>query len=66
MENIGLVISLGVFGLGAVLLGLGSFSFKFRAVTNKKAWDGKTKPLLLAGLLLTAVGIGLVYLTYPR
>ena len=66
MENIGLIVSLGVFGLGAVLLALGSFSFKFRAITNKKAWDGKTKPLLLWGLLFTLVGLGLLYFTYPR
>ncbi|RVU54007.1 hypothetical protein [Anaerosphaera multitolerans] len=33
-------------GLGALLLAISSFSYDWRAFTNKKAWGGKTLPAL--------------------
>lgn len=59
-----LIISLIIFGIGAVIAGLGGFSFYFRAITNKKAWDGKTKPLILIGTIFLVIGLIMIYLTY--
>ncbi|MDH6366220.1 MULTISPECIES: hypothetical protein [unclassified Breznakia] len=43
-------------GIGIILLAGASISYRFRAFTNKKAWDGKTLPLLKIGLFLFIIG----------
>ena len=61
MFHLGLVI----LSVGAVFAALGSISFKFRAITNKKAWDGKTRPLLFFGAILIVIGMAIMYIFYP-
>lgn len=55
--DINILISCGVIGGGVVLLMIGGGIFNYRAYTNKRAWEGKTKPFLKAGLLVTVLGI---------
>jgi NADH:ubiquinone oxidoreductase subunit 2 (subunit N) len=57
MEKTLLFVSLALFVVGFALLALGSWSFWFRAVTNKQAWGGKTKPFLLWGTVLFVLGV---------
>lgn len=40
-------------------------SYRFRAFTNKQAWNGKTFPFLVTGVIFSIVGIILVYIFYP-
>jgi uncharacterized membrane protein YgdD (TMEM256/DUF423 family) len=49
--------------IGGVMLGVGflflicaTFSYRFRAFTNKKAWDGKTRPFVKLALVFFVVG----------
>lgn len=66
MENplfIGAVI---VLFIGFLFLGLSGASFRWRAFTNKPAWDGLTKPLLVIGLIIFLIGLALVYFFYPE
>ena len=59
-----MLIAIIVLGLGVLFLLLGSLSFRFRAMANKRAWNGKTKPLLGIGIVLLIAGIVLVYFAY--
>lgn len=56
MMNTGLAL----FIAGLLGLGIGGASFKIRAVFNKKAWGGITKPFLLVGIFLAIVGLVIV------
>lgn len=51
--------------IGLFFLFLGRKIFKFRAITNKKAWGGFTLPLIIIGLLIIGVGLILIYKFYP-
>ena len=59
------LISIVVLFISFLLLGLGGFSFKLRAVTNKRAWDGWTKPLSISGAILFIIALILLYTFYP-
>lgn len=59
------MISIFIFFIGAFLIGLSGMVYEWRAFTNKKAWNGLTKPLLFIGLPVTLIGIALIYLFYP-
>lgn len=51
--------------VGVFLLMIGGGIFQFRAITNKKAWEGKTKPFLKLGLVVFIPGlIGLIITAY--
>ncbi|QIL46776.1 hypothetical protein G7081_06705 [Vagococcus coleopterorum] len=65
MEQTLFLISIAVLFLGFAFLGLSGGIFRLRALTNKKAWDGWTKPFLLIGAVLFLVGLVLVYIFYP-
>lgn len=49
----GLVISI----IGILLLMAGGVSFQGRALRNKPAWDGHTKPLLRWGMIILVIGM---------
>ncbi|MDR1969985.1 MAG: hypothetical protein LBQ11_01395 [Candidatus Nomurabacteria bacterium] len=66
MEDTLFITSLIVLGTGAALAAAGSVSFFVRAVLNKKAWDGLTRPLLATGAIVAIVGLILLYFTYPK
>lgn len=61
-----LSISLVILFIGFIFLGLSGISFRWRAFTNKPAWNGLTKPFLLIGLLTFIIGLILVYIFYPK
>jgi hypothetical protein len=65
VDDLGLVISLAVFGVGALFLALAGIMFRIRAIANRKAWDGGTVPLTVIGLIVAAVGLALIYFNYP-
>ena len=46
-------------------MGIGGIVFRWRAFTNQRAWEGATRPMLIIGLVTFAIGIVLVYVTYP-
>lgn len=56
-----MILAIVVFVAGVLCLALGSISFRVRAIANKPAWGGATKPLLLAGILIFAAGLALLY-----
>ncbi|MBU5292961.1 hypothetical protein FYJ27_09860 [Anaerosalibacter bizertensis] len=59
------IFSIGILLIGFVFIGLGKMSYRFRAFTNKQAWNGKTFPFLVTGVIFSIVGIILVYIFYP-
>jgi amino acid transporter len=67
MENMDmfLLIALVVLFIGVCLAGRGGICFRIRAVSNKRAWDGPVKPLLISGAVIMIIGIALVYFAYP-
>lgn len=67
MENqISFIVSMVVLFVGAVFLSLSGISYRWRAFTNKRAWDGLTLPFLKIGILVFAIGLIMVYLFYPK
>jgi hypothetical protein len=62
--NLGLVVSLAVFGIGAVFLALAGGWFRVRAIANRKAWNGGTIPLTVVGLIFAGAGLVLIYINY--
>lgn len=54
-----------LFIIGAACLCLASLSFRFRAISGKNAWGGKTKQFIFIGLPITIISLGLIYLFYP-
>ena len=65
MRHTFLIISVVVLLVGIVLLATGGIIFRVRAVTNKKAWNGGTKPFILTGLIVFAIGLIGLLITYP-
>lgn len=46
-----------VFVIGIVAAGLGGINFYWRAITNKKAWEGIAKPALIIGVVAIVIGL---------
>lgn len=46
-------------------MGMSKLSFKWRAFTNKPAWNGATIPFLMIGIVFFIIGLILVYSFYP-
>ena len=63
--EIGFVASVIILLAGILLMGIGGIVFRWRAFTNQRAWEGATRPMLIIGLVTFAIGIVLVYVTYP-
>ena len=59
-----MTIAIVVFIVGLALLALSGLSFRIRAIANKPAWNGLTRPLLLFGLIIFAVCLVLLYFAY--
>ncbi|MBW4827440.1 MAG: hypothetical protein KZY61_07345 [Clostridiaceae bacterium] len=59
------MFSIGILLIGFLFLGLGNMSYRFRAFRNKQAWNGKTLPFLVIGVIFFITGIILVYIFYP-
>lgn len=59
-------ISLVIFFVSWALLGLASVLYRWRAFTNKKAWNGMVIPLIVFGFVLLAVSLIMIYLNYPK
>lgn len=49
--------SLVIMAIGVLLLIAGGISFQWRALNNKPAWDGHTRPLLAWGIVVFIIGI---------
>lgn len=58
--------SLIVFFLAAAFLGLSGMLYRWRAFTNKKAWNGMVLPFAVVGCLLMILALVLIYIHYPR
>jgi hypothetical protein len=52
--------SLIVFFAGMFFAAVGSTSFRFRAIANKKAWGGITLPAGIIGVFLLILGVTLL------
>lgn len=65
VENTLFLISVGVLFIGFISLCIGSSIFKWRAFTNKPAWNGGTIPFIVLGSMFSILGILLVYVFYP-
>ncbi|MCY6959811.1 hypothetical protein OW729_14415 [Clostridium sp. ZC22-4] len=65
MQNSLFLISIGILFIGFLFLGMSGFSFKWRAFTNKPAWNGNTLPFLVIGSIFSVTGLILVYVFYP-
>lgn len=61
-----LTISLAIFFIGVFLLAWSGANFDWRAVRNKRAWNGWTLPLLSVGLPLAIIGLVMIWATFPR
>ena len=61
-----LIIGIVIFFMGMICFSLGRSIFKGRALLNKKAWNGATKPLLVLGVLLGIIGLIIIVLTMPK
>lgn len=59
------LVAIAVLFIGFACLGISGAIFDWRAIRNKKAWNGLTKPFLVAGGLFTFLGLLLVYIFYP-
>ena len=59
-----MLIAIIVLAAGGLLLFGSSMSFHFRAIANKPAWDGMTRPLLGIGAVVFVIGLVLVFLAY--
>ena len=66
MEDIGLKVSLVVFGVGVLFLADASIMFRLRAIANRKPWDGGTLPLAAIDLIIFLIGVVLIYFNYER
>lgn len=64
MHNL-FTISILILIAGFLFIGAGGFSFKFRALMNKKAWGGKTVMFFKIGIVLSIIGGIMVYSYYP-
>lgn len=61
-----LIIGIILFLLGLGLSLLGKFSFKIRAIANKKAWGGSTLPMMIIGIITTLISLIFIYIGYPK
>lgn len=55
-------IGIVLFAVGAVFAALFGLSFRLRAIMNKRAWDGPTRPLFSLMLLTLIPGLALIVL----
>lgn len=55
-----LAIGMVLFGLGVVLAAAASISFRWRAITNERAWGGIAVPAGVSGTILLIVGVALI------
>ncbi|OTN89447.1 hypothetical protein A5819_001939 [Enterococcus sp. 7E2_DIV0204] len=59
-------LSLVVFFVSLAFLGLAGALYRWRAFTNKKAWNGMVVPLVMFGFVLFVVSLIMIYLNYPK
>ncbi|EOH96917.1 hypothetical protein UAY_02649 [Enterococcus moraviensis ATCC BAA-383] len=59
-------ISLIIFFVSLAFLGLASILYRWRAFTNKKAWNGMVIPLGAFGFVLLVISLIMIYLYYPQ
>ncbi|ACA56234.1 hypothetical protein ACLD43_11135 [Clostridium botulinum] len=65
MVNSLFLFSIIILFIGFFFMGMSKLSFKWRAFTNKPAWNGATIPFLMIGLVFFIIGLILVYIFYP-
>lgn len=65
MANNLFLFSIIILFIGFFFMGMSNLSFKWRAFTNKPAWNGATIPFLMIGLVFFIIGLILVYSFYP-
>lgn len=59
-------LSIFLFCVAIALLGLGVFIFRVRALLNKLPWNGPVFPLSVIGVILLAISLVMIYLSYPK
>ncbi|GEO67741.1 hypothetical protein [Levilactobacillus spicheri] len=57
-----MLIGIGFFIVGFILVSLATISFKLRAITNKPAWGGITLPSGLIGGIALVIGVIIIAL----
>lgn len=57
-----MLIGIGFFIVGFILVSLATISFKLRAITNKPAWGGITLPSELIGGIALVIGVIIIAL----
>ncbi len=65
MVNNLFLFSIIILFIGFFFIGMSKLSFKWRAFTNKPAWNAATMPFLMLGLIFSIIGLILVYIFYP-
>lgn len=60
----GMTVSIIIFGIGIIFIALGLASYSIRSFLEKEIWKGLTKPLLFSGLIITILGIIMIYINY--
>lgn len=58
--------SLILFFIGVFFIGLSGASYRWRAFTNKKAWDGITIPSGIIGIVIFLISLVFIYFNYPK
>ena len=65
MTNSLFLLSVIILFIGFIFIGMSGMSYRWRAFTNKKAWNGNTLVFLRIGLIFFIIGLALVYMFYP-
>ncbi|WP_041701440.1 hypothetical protein [Gottschalkia acidurici] len=65
MANNLFLLSLIILFIGFAFIGMSGLSYRWRAFTNREAWNGNTLIYLLIGFIFFILGLMLVYIFYP-
>lgn len=59
-------ISLVIFFIAFAFLSMSGLLYRWRAFTNKKAWNGMVLPFATIGGVLLVISLVMLYFYYPR
>lgn len=65
MTNSLFLIGIITLFIGFFFIGMGRVFYRWRAFTNKPAWNGNTVVFLVIGLIFLIAGLVLIYIFYP-
>ncbi len=61
-----LTIGIIIFFIGLFFLAAAGINYRWRAFTNKKAWNGIAVPFTIIGLIIFVIGLVIIYINYPQ